>query len=37
MQRRIELAKGLYIIPEGGYLDEPTTGLEHGARRDLWQ
>jgi ABC-2 type transport system ATP-binding protein len=37
MQRRIELAKGLLHHPAVLLMDEPTTGLDPGARRDLWQ
>jgi ABC-2 type transport system ATP-binding protein len=37
MQRRIELGKGLLHHPAVLLLDEPTTGLDPGARRDLWQ
>jgi ABC-2 type transport system ATP-binding protein len=37
MQRRVELAKGLLHRPAVLLLDEPSTGLDPGARRDLWQ
>jgi ABC-2 type transport system ATP-binding protein len=36
MKRRIDLAKGLMHRPSLVILDEPTTGLDPGARIDLW-
>ena len=36
LQRRVELAKGLLHRPELLILDEPSVGLDPGARRDLW-
>ena len=35
-QRRVELAKGLLPQPRMLLMDEPSTGLDPGARRDLW-
>ena len=36
LQRRVEIAKSLLHKPEVLLLDEPSTGLDPGARRDLW-
>lgn len=36
LRRRVELAKGLLHRPPVLVLDEPSTGLDPGARSDLW-
>lgn len=37
LQRRVEIAKGMLHDPELLLLDEPSTGLDPGARHDLWR
>lgn len=37
LRRRVELAKGMIHHPRLLLMDEPSTGLDPGARSDLWQ
>jgi ABC-2 type transport system ATP-binding protein len=37
LQRRVEIAKSLLHQPRALLLDEPSTGLDPGARHDLWR
>jgi ABC-2 type transport system ATP-binding protein len=37
LRRRVELAKGMIHQPRLLLMDEPSTGLDPGARADLWQ
>jgi len=37
LRRRVEVAKALLHAPQVLLMDEPSTGLDPGARRELWQ
>jgi ABC-2 type transport system ATP-binding protein len=36
MRRRLDLAASLIVAPSVLFVDEPTTGLDPGARREVW-
>jgi ABC-2 type transport system ATP-binding protein len=36
MRRRLDLAAGLVVAPRVLFVDEPTTGLDPGGRREVW-
>jgi daunorubicin/doxorubicin transport system ATP-binding protein len=37
MQRRLDLAAGVVVMPELLFLDEPTTGLDPRSRNQVWE
>lgn len=37
MRRRLDVATSMIVRPEVLFVDEPTTGLDPAARRDLWR
>ncbi len=37
LRRRVELAKGMLHFPQVLLMDEPSTGLDPGARNEVWQ
>jgi ABC-type multidrug transport system ATPase subunit len=37
MRRRLDVAASMIVRPEVLFIDEPTTGLDPAARRDLWR
>ena len=36
MRRRLDIAASLIVTPDVLFLDEPTTGLDPNARKDVW-